>query len=90
MASFYQMPAKIEQIRYTSVGTKKPLCLPARFESPHPSLSHPSRLVPLLCPIVLIPLSAMYRLGNELTMSDSIASQLVSHDFPGFSAMTSQ
>ena len=39
--------------------TQKSLGLPYRFESPHPSLPHPRRLVRLLCPIIGV-------LGTEL------------------------
>ncbi len=46
------------------MGTQKSLRLTDRFKSPHPTLSHPSRLMRLLGPIILILLSTVNHLGE--------------------------
>jgi hypothetical protein len=56
------------------MGTQEPLRLPDRFEPPHHSLPHPGRLVRLLCPIFLVLLGTLDRLGYRLTMRYAIAS----------------
>ena len=72
------------------MGSHKSRRLPDRLESPHTPLSHPRRLVGLLCPVILILLSAVDRFWDQLTMSDTIASQLVGHDFPWLAAIIPQ
>lgn len=42
----------------------------------------------LLGPIILILLSTMDRLWNELAMCHAITSELIGHNFPGLSSMT--
>ena len=81
------MPAKIEQILNSSMSCHKSLSLPDRLESSHPSLPHPGRLMRLLSPIILILLSTVDRLRNQLPMSHAIAAQLVRHDLPGLATM---
>ena len=44
----------------------------------------------LLCPVILILLRTVNRLGYQLTMSDTIASQLIGHDLSRFMTMASQ
>jgi len=44
----------------------------------------------LLSPIILILLGTVDRLRDELTVSNTIASQFIGHDLPGFTAMTAQ
>ena len=63
---------------------QKSLRLPCCFELPHHPLSHPSRLVGLLCPIVRVLLSAVDRVGNQLPMGNAITTQFIRHDFPEF------
>ena len=63
----------------------KSLCLFGRLElrnvgPTHTPLSHPGRLVGLLCSIILVLLSTMYCLWDQLTMCYTVASQLISHD----------
>ena len=41
----------------------------------------------MLCPIILALLDTMERLRDELTVSNTIASQFVDHDLPGLAAM---
>ena len=74
MLSSNQVPAEIEQVLHSSMCTQKPLSLTHRLESPHPSLSNPGRLMRLLCPVILILLRTVNRLGYQLTMSDTVAS----------------
>ena len=50
------------------------LSLPYRFESPHPPLPEPGRLMRLFGPVILILIGAVYRLGDEFTVSDPITS----------------
>ena len=69
---------------------QKPLSLPYRLELSHPSFSNPGRLMGLLCSIILVLLSAVNRVGNQLTMRDSITTQFVGNDLPGLAAMASQ
>ncbi len=71
------------------MNSHKSLRLPGRLESPHTPLPHPSRLMGLLSPIILILLSAVNSLRYQLPVSDSIAPQFISHDLPGFAAMAS-
>ena len=59
------------------MGTKESLSLLHRFEAAHPPLPNPGRLMGLLCPIVLILLSAMDRAWYQLSMGDTIAAQFV-------------
>jgi hypothetical protein len=72
--------------------TQETLSLSGRLKLPgcrstHPSLSHPGRLVRLLRPIILILFSTVYRLGYQLTMRYSIASQLIGNYPSGLLAM---
>ena len=64
------------------------LSLPNRFESPHPSLPYPGRLMRLLHPIILILFSAMNDIWHQLSMSDWVAAQFVGHDLPGLTTVT--
>ena len=90
-----QMPSQVEQVADRSracpalsgMGTQKSLRLTCRFEPTHPSLPNSGRLVRLLCPIILILLSTVDRLGYQLPMCDAVTSQLVSHNLPGFTTM---
>ena len=69
---------------------QKPLSLPNRLELSHPSFSNPGRLMGLLCPIILLLLSAVDRIGNLLAMGNTITPQLFGNDLPGLAAMASQ
>jgi len=44
----------------------------------------------LFSPIILILRSTVNRLGDELTVSNSIAAQFIGHNLPWFAAMVSQ
>jgi hypothetical protein len=88
--SRYKMPSQIEQIGNGSVSSKESSRLFHRFELSHPSLPDSGRLMRLLCPIILILFSAMNHIRHQLTVSNSIAPQLVSHDLSGLSTVTSQ
>jgi hypothetical protein len=68
-----QMPAKIEQISRSGMGSEKSLGLPHRFKSPHSPLSHPGRFVQLLCSVIGIPVCDMDGLRNNLAMSNRVA-----------------
>ena len=70
------------------MSTQKSLRLHYRFETPHPSLSYTSRLMRLLCSIVLILFSAVDRLGDQLSMSYAIASQFIGDNLPGLTTAT--
>jgi len=72
------------------MGSYKSLSLPHRLELTHPSLPYPGRLMRLLCPIVLVLFGTVDRLGYQLSMGDTIASQLVGHDLPGLASVASQ
>ena len=87
MFSPNQVPAQIEKITDSSMYTQEPLSLPGRFELTHPTLSHPGRLVGLLSPIILILLSTVDCLGDQLTVSNTITAQLIRHDLPRLAAM---
>ncbi len=61
------------------MGTQEPLSLLGRLKlrdvgPTHTTLSHPSRFMRLLHPIILILLGTVESLRNQLTMSDGIAS----------------
>jgi hypothetical protein len=72
------------------MGSHKCLRLLHGLEAPHPSLPDPRRFMRLLCPVILILLSTVDRVWNQLAMSDPIATQLVCHDLSGFTAVTAQ
>ena len=82
MLSPDQVPTQIEQVTHCSVSRNKPLGLQHALEPSHPPLSDPSCFMRLLSPIILILLSAVDRVGNQLTMSNTIASQFGSHNLP--------
>ena len=66
------------------------LCLPGRLELSHPSLPYSSHLMRLFGSIILVLLSAVDRIGNQLTMCDSITTQFVGNDLPRLAAMAAQ
>ena len=70
------------------MGTQESLSLPGRLKLTHPSLSHSGSLVRLLCPVILILLSTVDRLGYQFPVRYTIASQFVSHDLLGLAAVT--
>ena len=70
--------------------SQKSLGLPDRFEAPHPSLPYSGRFMRLLCPIVRVPIGDMDCFRNQLSVSDSIAPQLICHDLSELAAMISQ
>jgi len=72
------------------MGCHKPLGLPDRLESSHPTFSYPHRLMRLLNSIVGIPTCLMDGLRHYLAMSYGIVAQLIRHDLPRLTAMTSQ
>ena len=84
------MPPQVEQIADGSMGGDECLGLPYRLESPHPSLSHPGRLMGLLSPIILILLSTVDCLGDQFTMCYAITAQFIGNDLPRLTAMASQ
>ncbi len=88
MFSPYQMPTQIKQITDSGMCTYKALRLPHRFELTHPSLSHPGRLVRLLCAIILILFGAVDHIWHQLTMRHSIASQFIGDNLPGLTTAT--
>lgn len=90
MFGSYQVSVKIEEILDSSMSSKKPLSLPYRFESPHPSLPHPSRFMGLLSPIIGVLISDMNHLWYHFSMGHRIATQLICHDLPGLCPVTSQ
>lgn len=53
----------------------------------HTTLSHPGRLMGLLCSIILLLLSTMYCLWGQLTMCYTVASQLIGHDLSRVATM---
>jgi hypothetical protein len=73
MLSAHQVPTWIEQRLYRRMSSNESLRLSHQLESPHPSLSHPGRLMRLFGTIVRIPVSHMDRLRDYLSMSYWIA-----------------
>jgi hypothetical protein len=61
-----QMSAEIEQIGNRCMGTQESLSLPDRFESPHPALSYPGRLMRLLCSVVALLIGDLDRFRDYL------------------------
>ena len=55
------------------MGSDESLNLTNRFELPHSALPDTGSLVRLLYPIILILLSTVYRLGDQLSVSNAIA-----------------
>ena len=73
MFSTDHVPTQVEKILYSSMSGHESLSLPNRFESPHPSLPYPGRLMRLFRPIALILLSAMDRAWYQLSMDYPVA-----------------
>jgi hypothetical protein len=71
---------EVEKIVYSRVHIKESLRLSPRFETAHTPLSNASRLMWKLSSIVRIMGRVVYRLGYQLAMSHTVASQLVRHD----------
>ena len=90
MLSANQVPSKIKQITNSGMRTKKSSSLFHRYEPPHTSFSHPSRLMRLFGPIILTLLRTVDRLRYQLTMCDCITTQFVGNDLPRLAAMASQ
>jgi hypothetical protein len=72
------------------MGTQKLLRLSNRFEPSHHSLSHPSRLMGLLSPVVGILGIIMNNIGHQLTTSNAIAAQFICHNLSGLITMAPQ
>ena len=71
------------------MSTQKSLSLACRLEPPHPSLPYSGHLMALLCPVILILLSAVDRLWDQLPMGNAITPQFVGHDLSGLAAIVS-
>jgi len=69
---------------------QKPLSLPHRLESPHPSLPYSGRLVGLLCSIIAVLFSTVDCARNQFPVSNIITPQLIRHDLSRLAAMASQ
>ncbi len=89
MLSANQEPSKIKQITNSDMRTEAPSSLFHCLEPPHTSFSQPSRLTRLLYSIILILLRTVDRVRNQFPVSDTVTSQFISHDFPGFAAIVS-
>jgi hypothetical protein len=74
MLSPNKVPAKVEKITDNGMRTQKSLSLFDRFELAHSSLPDPAHLVRLLCPIILVPFSAVNRVGHDISLSYRIDS----------------
>jgi hypothetical protein len=83
-----QMPSKIEQIANCRMGTQESLSLLHRFESSHPTLSHPGRFMRLLRPIVRVSRRIVDYIRHQFSMGHTVASQFVRHDVPGLATTT--
>ncbi len=64
------------------VGGEEVLGLARRFESLHLPLSSPGRPMRVLCPIVKIAALSMLDARKHLTLSHTVAPQLVGHEHP--------
>jgi hypothetical protein len=72
------------------MNTQKSVGVTDRLEPSHHALSHPGRLMGLLCTIIGVLRIVMNNIRHKLPMCDSITAQLVGHNLSGFAAMTSQ
>ena len=81
------MPTQVEEITDSGMSTQKSLSLLYRFEFSHPSLPYSGGLMGLPCPIIGILLCTVDRLWYQPSMGDTIASQFISHDLTGLTAM---
>ena len=68
----------------------KSLSLPRRLELTHPSLSHPRRLIRLLCPVIGVALCIVNDRRNKFPMGNTVATQFVCHDLPELATMAAQ
>ena len=74
MLSPQQVPSEIEQIGNRSMDSHESLRLLLGLESSQSSLPLPCGFVRLLGAIVLVLLGTVYRLGDQLSMSNAVAS----------------
>jgi hypothetical protein len=81
-----EVSAQIEQVLHSGMGANKSLSLPYGFEFSHPSLPDPGSFVGLFYPIIGLLLSAMNHVRHQLPICDTIATQFICHDLPGFTA----
>ena len=72
------------------MSTQESLRLPDGIELAHPTLSHPGRLVRLLCAVVSILRRVVNGLWDHVPMRYTITSQFIGNDLPGLSAVTAQ
>ena len=72
------------------MSSHESLSLPHRLELPRSSLPDPGRLMGLLCSIILTLFGTVNRHGYQLTVSYTIAPQLIRHNLPGFCRTGSQ
>jgi hypothetical protein len=81
-ASRQPMTTQAEVLRDGTIGRQEALRVAGRFEPLHPLLSLPSGLVRVLGAIVEIPMLAMFHSRENLSLSGSVAFQLVGDDDP--------
>ena len=80
------MPAQIEQIVDSSVGSQKSLCLIGGLKPPHAVLPDSRWLMREFRPIVGVLGGVVDRIRDKLSMSDTVAPQLVCDDSSRFFA----
>jgi len=71
------------------MGTQESLSLPHRFEPSHSPLTYSGSLMRLLRSIILILFSTVGSLRDQLSVSDAITAQFISHDLSGLISMAS-
>jgi hypothetical protein len=84
------MTTKIEQVVYGCVNAQESLSLLSRFEPAHAALSYPRWLMRKFRTVIGILRCVMNRIGNEFTVGDPVATQLVCHYLPWFITMCPQ
>jgi hypothetical protein len=81
MASRQEMAAEAKEIVDQAMSRKKSLDLPWRFEATHVAFSSPRRLMRDFGSIIRTAVLAMGNTGQQLSVCDSIAGQLISPQF---------
>ena len=73
MARPHQVPPTAKMIRHLPMRGQKSLCMLHRLEPPHSTFPLPGRLMGVFGAVIQSSASAVFDLGNELTMCGGVA-----------------
>ena len=90
MFSRNQVPAKVEQVVNSRMNAQETLSLPRRFKPSHTPFSNSCWLMRKLCPVIGILRCIVHRVGDQFSMCNAVASQLIRDDLSGLAAIFSE